>query len=262
MKLKQTMKQKIQHDTQLPFVQHLLELRNRLLLCLSFVVIVFLALYPFSNDLYLIVSSPLTSILPDNTSMIATGVASPFLTPFKLTFMTAVFSAMPLILFQIWKFISPALSQSNSRLGLPLFIGSIFLFYLGMVFAYWIVFPLIFGFFTTIAPQGVSIMTDISNYLDFIIKLFFAFGLVFEIPIVTVILIITGITSSKKLSEKRPYLIVIFFVVGMLLTPPDILSQTLLAAPMWLLFELGLILSKVIEKSRALATQENQKSSA
>lgn len=182
--------------------------------------------------------------------MIATDVASPFLTPFKLTFMSAVFLGMPYILFQIWGFIAPALYTNEKRLAMPLLLSSIVLFYLGMAFAYFVVFPLVFGFFTSAGPEGVAVMTDISRYLDFVLKLFFAFGMAFEIPIATVILVATGVTDCKSLSEKRPYLVVACFVIGMLLTPPDVISQTLLAVPMWLLFELGLLFSRMIEKDK------------
>ncbi len=238
-------------DQAQPLVNHLIELRNRLLRAVLAVLVIFLGLYYFSNDLYLFVSEPLRAHLPEGASMIATDVASPFLTPFKLTFMSAVFLAMPYILFQIWGFIAPALYASEKRLAMPLLLSSIVLFYLGMAFAYFVVFPLVFGFFTSAGPEGVAVMTDISRYLDFVLKLFFAFGMAFEIPIATVILVATGITNCKNLSEKRPYLVVACFVIGMLLTPPDVISQTLLAVPMWLLFELGLLFSRMIEKEQA-----------
>lgn len=237
-------------DQAQPLVQHLIELRNRLLRAVLVVLLIFLGLYYFSNDLYLFISEPLRAHLPEGTSMIATDVASPFLTPFKLTFMSAVFLGMPYILFQIWGFIAPALYTNEKRLAMPLLLSSIVLFYLGMAFAYFVVFPLVFGFFTSAGPEGVAVMTDISRYLDFVLKLFFAFGMAFEIPIATVILVATGVTDCKSLSEKRPYLVVACFVIGMLLTPPDVISQTLLAVPMWLLFELGLLFSRMIEKDK------------
>lgn len=237
-------------DQAQPLVQHLIELRNRLLRAVLVVLLIFLGLYYFSNDLYLFISEPLRAHLPEGTSMIATDVASPFLTPFKLTFMSAVFLGMPYILFQIWGFIAPALYTNEKRLAMPLLLSSIVLFYLGMAFAYFVVFPLVFGFFTSAGPEGVAVMTDISRYLDFVLKLFFAFGMAFEIPIGTVILVATGVTDCKSLSEKRPYLVVACFVIGMLLTPPDVISQTLLAVPMWLLFELGLLFSRMIEKDK------------
>lgn len=238
-------------DQPQPLVAHLIELRNRLLHGVAAVLLVFLGLYYFANDLYLILSEPLRKFMPEGTTMIATDVASPFLTPFKLAFVASVFIAMPYILFQIWRFVAPALYSNEKRLALPLLFSSVVLFYAGIAFAYFVVFPLVFGFFTSTGPEGVAVMTDISRYLDFVIKLFFAFGLAFEIPIATVILVATGATTTKSLSEKRPYIIVGCFVIGMLLTPPDVISQTLLAVPMWILFEFGILFSKLIEKDRA-----------
>ena len=242
---------KLGEDKAQPLMTHLIELRNRLLHAVAAVLFIFLGLYSFSNELYLIVSEPLRQFLPEGTSMIATDVASPFLAPFKLTFMTSIFFAMPYILFQLWRFVAPALYDSERRLATPLLFSSVLLFYLGITFAYFVVFPLVFGFFTSAGPEGVTVMTDISRYLDFVLKLFFAFGLAFEIPIATVILVATGITTTQSLTEKRPYLVVACFVVGMLLTPPDVISQTLLAVPMWLLFEIGILFSRLIEKNRA-----------
>jgi sec-independent protein translocase protein TatC len=239
-----------------PLVSHLIELRNRLLHAVAAVLFVFLGLYYFANDLYLIVSEPLRTYLPEGASMIATDVASPFLTPFKLTFMLSIFVAMPYVLFQLWSFVAPALYQKEKRLATPLLISSVILFYAGIAFAYFVVFPLIFAFFTSAGPAGVTIMTDISRYLDFVLKLFFAFGLAFEIPIATVILVATGVTTTASLTEKRPYLIVGCFVVGMLLTPPDVISQTLLAVPMWLLFEVGVFFSRMIEKEKQSISPE------
>jgi sec-independent protein translocase protein TatC len=180
--------------------------------------------------------------------MIATDVASPFFAPLKLTLMVSIFISMPFVLYQIWRFIAPALYDKEKTLAFPLLFSSIVLFYSGIAFAYFVVFPLIFGFFTSTGPEGVTIMTDISRYLDFVLKLFFAFGIVFEIPIAIIILVSSGVTSVDSLSQKRPYLVVACFVVGMLLTPPDVISQTLLALPMWLLFEVGLLFAKMVEK--------------
>ncbi len=233
-----------------PLVQHLIELRNRLLHAVAAVLIIFLGLYYFANDIYLIVSEPLRKFMPEGTSMIATDVASPFLTPFKLTFMVSLFLAMPYVLYQLWRFIAPALYENEKRLAMPLLFSSIVLFYAGIAFAYFVVFPLVFGFFTSAGPEGVTVMTDISRYLDFVLKLFFAFGAAFEIPIATVILVAAGATTTASLVEKRPYLIVACFVIGMLLTPPDVISQTLLAIPMWILFELGIIFARLVEKER------------
>jgi len=239
-----------------PLMNHLLELRTRLLRAVVGILLVFFSLYYFANDLYLFVSEPLRELLPEGSSMIATDVASPFFTPFKLTLMTSVFVTMPYILFQIWGFIAPALYEKEKRLAFPLLFSSIILFYLGMAFAYFVVFPLVFGFFTSAGPEGVTVMTDISRYLDFVLKLFFAFGMAFEIPIVTIVLVAAGITDTKSLSEKRPYLVVGCFVIGMLLTPPDVISQTLLAVPMWLLFEVGVLFAKLVEKRSEKAEQE------
>jgi len=231
-----------------PLVSHLVELRDRLLKSVACILILFLALFYFSNDIYSFVSEPLQALLPENATMIATEVASPFFAPFKLTLVIATLLAMPFLLYQLWGFIAPGLYEKEKILIVPVFLSSVFLFYAGMAFAYYVVFPLVFGFFTSVGPEGVAIMTDINSYLDFVLKLFFAFGIAFEIPIATVILIITGVTTPQKLSEKRPYLILGCFVVGMLMTPPDVISQSMLALPMWLLFEMGLILGKVLKK--------------
>jgi sec-independent protein translocase protein TatC len=230
------------------FVSHLVELRDRLLRAVLAVLIIFLGLFAFANDLYTLLAEPLLRYLPEGTSMIATEVASPFLTPFKLTLVLSVFAAMPVILYQLWAFVAPGLYQTEKKLVLPLLVSSTLLFYLGMAFAYFVVFPLVFKFLTGVVPEGVAVMTDISRYLDFVLKLFFAFGIAFEVPIATILVIWAGITTADSLASKRPYIIVIAFVVGMLLTPPDVISQTLLALPMWLLFELGLVMSKLYTK--------------
>jgi sec-independent protein translocase protein TatC len=188
-------------------------------------------------------SGPLTTHLPEGSSMIAIEVASPFLIPFKLTLVLAVFIAMPYLLYQVWAFIAPGLYRHERRLVMPLLASSTILFYAGAAFAYYVVFPLVFAFFTSTAPDGVSVMTDISRYLDFVLTLFFAFGAAFEVPVVTVLLVWTGMVTQDGLRRKRPYIIVAAFVVGMLLTPPDIISQTLLAVPVWILFELGVVFS-------------------
>lgn len=231
-------------DEAAPLITHLLELRNRLLRCLLVVLVIFVGLVYFSDRIYAFVAQPLIRVLPGHGSMIATDVASPFLTPIKLTIICSVFIAIPYILAQVWLFIAPGLYRSEKRLVLPLVVASTLLFYGGMLFAYFVVFPLAFKFFTSVVPQGVTIATDISSYLDFVLKLFFAFGVAFEIPIATVLLCWSGVTSAKSLSQKRPYVIVAVFVIGMLLTPPDVISQTLLALPMWLLFEFGLLFSR------------------
>jgi len=236
------------NDPPLPLVTHLTELRNRLLRALLAVLVVFICLFPFANDIYAVVSEPLRELLPPGASMIATEVASPFFTPFKLALFTALFVAMPYVLYQAWAFIAPGMYRHEKRLAVPLLASSIALFYAGAAFAYFVVFPLIFLFFTSVAPEGVAIMTDINSYLNFVLKLFFAFGLAFEIPIAAVLMIWAGITTPEALAGKRPYIIVGCFVVGMLLTPPDILSQSLLAVPMWLLFEVGVYFGRFVQR--------------
>ena len=246
-------------DADQPFISHLVELRDRLLRIVLVIAVIFLILMPFSNTLFSALSGPLTAHLPEGSSMIAIEVASPFLIPFKLTLMLAVFIAMPFLLYQIWAFIAPGLYRHEQRLVMPLMASSTVLFYAGVAFAYYIVFPLVFAFFTSTAPDGVSVMTDISKYLDFVLTLFFAFGAAFEVPVVTVLLVWTGMATQDSLRRKRPYIIVAAFVVGMLLTPPDVISQTLLAVPVWLLFELGIVFSgwfMAMKKSGAEAEKE------
>jgi len=233
-------------DNAMPLVAHLSELRDRLLKSVLAVLVVFLALFAFANEIYLYVSEPLRALLPEGSSMIATEVASPFLTPFKLTLVLAIFIAIPYVLFQLWSFVAPGMYQNEKKLAIPLLASSVLLFYGGAAFAYYVVFPLIFGFFTSVGPGDVAIMTDINSYLDFVLKLFFAFGIAFEIPIAAVILIRVGITTADDLASKRPYIVVGCFVMGMLLTPPDVISQSLLALPMWLLFEVGVFFGRLI----------------
>jgi sec-independent protein translocase protein TatC len=237
-------------DQPMPLIAHLTELRDKLLRAILAVLILFIGLFPFANDIYSAISQPLRAILPEGATMIATEVASPFLTPFKLTLFTAAFIAMPYILYQAWSFIAPGMYRQEKRLAIPLLVSSVALFYLGAAFAYFVVFPLIFAFFTGVAPEGIAIMTDIDSYLNFVLKLFFAFGVAFEIPIVAILLIWTGITTPEALAAKRPYIIVGCFVFGMLLTPPDVVSQSLLALPMWLLFEIGVYFGKLLQGRR------------
>ena len=224
-----------------PLIAHLIELRDRLIRILVVILIFFLGFIAFANDLYAYLAEPLQSLLPEGASMIATQVASPFLAPFKLALYLSVYCGAPMILYQLWGFIAPGLYANEKKIAGPLLISSIFLFYAGMAFAYFVVFPLVFGFFTTVGPTGVTVMTDIDAYLSFVLKLFLAFGLAFEIPVATMLLIKAGIASPESLKEKRPYVFIGCFVVGMLVTPPDMISQTLLAVLMWLLFEAGLI---------------------
>jgi sec-independent protein translocase protein TatC len=226
---------------------HLIELRGRLLKVAATVVFVFIALLPFSRRIFSLVSAPLRELLPGQ-QMIATEVASPLLTPFKLTFFVALFIAMPVVLYQVWAFIAPGLYRKEKHFAFPLLATSILLFYLGIAFAYYVVFPLMFSFFTSVAPEGVEVMTDISHFLSFITMIVLAFGIAFEVPVATVLLVWTGLTNIDKLSKARPYVFLGAFVVGMFLTPPDIISQTLLAVPVYLLYECGIIMSRVFAR--------------
>jgi len=235
-------------DQPLPLVAHLTELRDKLLRAVLAVLVMFICLFPFANEIYAFVSEPLRAILPEGATMIATEVASPFLTPFKLTLVAAVFLVIPYLLYQVWSFIAPGMYRHEKRLAIPLLVSSVLLFYAGAAFAYFVVFPLIFAFFTSVGPEDITIMTDINSYLDFVLKLFFAFGLAFEIPIAAVLMIWAGITTPDDLVKKRPYIVVGCFIFGMLLTPPDIISQSLLALPMWLLFEIGVFFGRFIHR--------------
>lgn len=240
------------NDQEMSLVQHLLELRNAVAKSVIAVLVLFLMLFPFANDIYTYIAEPLTRFMPEGNSMIAVGVASPFLTPFKLSLVLAIYLAMPFLLYQLWRFIAPALYQHEKQLIGPVLFFSSFLFYAGGAFSYYVVFPLVFGFLSQTAPEGVTIATDISLYLDFVIKMFFAFGLAFEVPVITVLLILTGMVKPKAMSHARPYVIVAAFVLGMLLTPPDIISQTLLAVPVWLLYELGIVVGTFILKRKGI----------
>ena len=231
------------------FLGHLQELRSRILKSLIVILVCFLGLIYFSNDIYLLLSEPLLSFLPSNSSMIATEVASPFLTPLKLTFYVSLLVSMPFLLNQIWRFIAPGMYENEKTLSFLIMLSSLVLFYLGVLFTYFLVLPLVFGFFTGAAPAGVLIMTDISRYLDFVLSMMFAFSFAFEIPIFIFLLIWSGISSSESLRSKRPYVIIGCFTVGMLITPPDVISQSLLAIPAWILFELGIVMAKIfVEK--------------
>ncbi|MDW6002553.1 twin-arginine translocase subunit TatC [Vibrio mangrovi] len=234
-----------------PLISHLLELRDRLLRCVVAVIVVFICLVYFSNHIYEFISKPLVERLPEGATMIATDVASPFFTPLKLTLIVSVFVAVPFLLYQIWAFVAPGLYKHERRLVMPLMFSSSVLFYGGVAFAYFVVFPLIFGFFTAISLGGVSFATDISSYLDFVLALFLAFGIAFEVPVAIILLCWTGATTPATLREKRPYIVVAAFVVGMMLTPPDIISQTLLAVPMCLLFEIGVFCARFYTKKES-----------
>ena len=240
-------------SAEMPFMAHLLELRQRILKGLLAVVALFLPIYFFANDLYVLVAAPLMAHLPGDGTMIATEVASPFLTPFKLAIYAAIFVGMPVILHQAWSFVAPGLYKHEKRFALPLLFSSIVLFYLGMAFAYFAVFPLVFQFMAAVTPIGVTMMTDINRYLDFVLTMFFAFGFAFEIPIATLLLVWSGISTAQGIANKRPYVIVGCFAAGMLLTPPDVISQLLLALPTWVLFEIGILFARVAEKRNEVA---------
>jgi len=229
------------------FISHLLELRDRLLRAVGAVLLLFLVVAPFANTLYEYLAAPLMSVLPEGNTMISTEPHGPFFVPFKFAFAFATAVAMPYLLYQLWAFVAPGLYDSEKRLAIPLLVSSSGLFYLGIMFAYFVVFPIIFKFFTSTAPEGVAVMTDINAYLSFVLKLFFAFGLAFEVPVATVLMVKMGVTTTTSLAAKRPYIIVGAFVVGMLLTPPDLFSQTMLAIPVWILFEIGLYVSKAVK---------------
>jgi sec-independent protein translocase protein TatC len=239
-------------------MSHLVELRDRVMRMVIAILGIFLCLFYWANDIYTYLAVPLTSHMPEGSTMIAIDVASPFLTHFKLVLMLSVFLAMPVILYQFWAFVAPGLYKTEKRIAAPLLISSIILFYAGIAFAFYVVFPLVFGFFTSVGPEMISISTDIGRYLDFVLSLFFGFGLAFEVPIATIILVAVGITTPKKLGQMRPYVIVGAFVIGMLLTPPDIISQVLLAVPMWILFEGGLIAAKIMFKDRNMDSSDDE----
>jgi sec-independent protein translocase protein TatC len=237
-------------SAEMPLVNHLIELRTRLLRVIILLFVVFFSLVYFANDIYAWLSAPLRALLPPGSTMIATDVTSPFMAPFKLTFFVALFASVPYILFQLWGFIAPALYQRERRIAIPLVFTSVVLFYVGIAFAYFVTLPAILGFFTRVGPEDVAIMTDINLYLDFALKLFLVFGITFEIPIVVLVLIAAGVISSTSLAEKRRYIIVGCFALSMFLTPPDALSMTMLAIPMWLLFEAGLFVGGILERQR------------
>ncbi len=236
-------------------LSHLMELRTRLIRISIAVIGMFVILLPFSQKIFVIVSQPLVDVLPGQ-KMIATAVASPLLTPFKLTFFVALFVAMPVVLYQVWAFVAPGLYKKEKRFAFPLLGSSILLFYAGIAFAYFVVFELVFGFFASVTPQSVEMMTDIAAYLDFITKIFLAFGLAFEVPVATVLIVWTGLTTPEKLGKARPYVFLMAFVMGMFLTPPDVISQTLLAVPVYLLYELGIVMSRLFSRERRRDTDE------
>jgi sec-independent protein translocase protein TatC len=242
------------------FVSHLIELRNRLIYALSAVGVVFLALAPFSNQVYALIAQPLMDVLPPGMSMIATEVASPFLTPLKFTLAAAITLTIPFLLYQIWAFVAPGLYKHEKRLVLPLVVSSVLLFYAGMAFAYFVVFPTVFKVFVNFLPPGVQMMTDIKSYLDFVFSMFFAFGIAFEVPVAVVILSATGVVNPETLADKRPYIIVGVFVIAAILTPPDVTSQFLLAVPMLILFEIGLFVARLLHRKRKASDEAEHKS--
>ena len=244
-------------SAEMPFMAHVVELRQRLLRSLAAVALLFLPIYYFANELYTLVAAPLMARLPGDATMIATEVASPFLTPFKLAVYAAIFVGMPVLLHQAWGFVAPGLYRREKRFALPLLLSSICLFYLGMAFAYFAVFPLVFQFMAGVTPVGVTMMTDINRYLDFVLTLFFAFGFAFEIPIAILLLVWSGISTAAGIAHKRPYIIVGCFIAGMILTPPDVISQLLLALPTWVLFEVGVLFARIAEKRNAAERGES-----
>ena len=239
-------------DATQPLIGHLVELRTRLLRCIICILLVLACLLYFSNDIYHIVANPLISQLPKGSSMIATDIAAPFFTPIKLTAVVAIFISIPYLLYQVWGFIAPALYQHEKRLIMPLIVSSTVLFYIGIAFAYFAVFPLAFYFFIHTAPVDVAINTDITKYLDFVMTLFIVFGFAFEVPVAIILLCWTGVTTPKNLRKKRPYIIVGVFAVAMFVTPPDVFSQILLAVPICLLFEIGIFFARFYQPRKKI----------
>ncbi len=238
---------------EMPITKHLVALRQHLFKVVGLLLMLFFCLLPFANHTYQLMSEPLRAQLPISSSMIATDVTATFMAPFKLNFFVALMLAMPFIFYQIWAFIKPALYEKEKTLALPLLVGSIGLFYAGIAFAYYVALPSILHFFMSVTPETVAPMTDINSYLTFCLKLFLVFGLTFEIPVITLLLILIGLVSTQQLVEKRRFIVVGCFFVSMFITPPDALSMIMLAVPMWILFELGLFFGKLIEKKRRIA---------
>ncbi|MEY3465469.1 MAG: twin-arginine translocase subunit TatC [Steroidobacteraceae bacterium] len=239
-------------------ISHLLELRDRLLRAFIAVIVVFVPCAFFSNEIFTIVAQPLIDQLPANSSLIATSVISPFMTPFKLAFFVALFVAIPYVLYQIWAFVAPGLYRHEKRFAVPLLVSSIVLFYVGVVFAYFFVFPVMFEFFAATTPKGVRMMTDINSYLDFVLTMFFCFGLAFEVPVVVVLLVLTNLVQVEKLKESRGYVLIAIFVIAAILTPPDAVSQTIMAVPMYLLYEGGIIMARVMNGMRRKDKEETE----
>lgn len=238
------------------FISHLVEMRDRLLRAVIAIVVLFVLLFPWAQDLYALLAKPMLAALPQGGQMIATEVTTPFFVPIKVTMMTAFLLALPWVFYQAWAFVAPGLYQNEKRIGVPLVIASVVLFLLGMAFAYFLVFPVVFGFIVGVAPEGVAVMTDIGKYLDFVMTLFLAFGITFEVPVAVVLLVKMGMVSIAKLREIRPYVIVGAFVIGAIFTPPDVISQFMLAVPMWILYELGIVVASMITKPKPEAEAE------
>ncbi len=242
------------------FVQHMVELRNILLHSAIAILVIFAGLFPFANEVYAFIAAPIINVLPADSSIIAIGVISPFLTPLKMVLIIAVYLAMPYLLYQVWSFIAPALYQHEKQMIVPLVVSSTLLFYAGLLFSFYIVFPVIFSFLSSIGPSVVDFTPDIQYYLDFVLKVSFAFGVAFEVPIATILIIMFNMTTIEKLKKNRPYVVIGAFILGMLLTPPDIISQTLIAIPMWLLFEAGLIFAPMFKRSTPISDNKGAKS--
>lgn len=236
-------------------ISHLIELRQRLVKATLGILVVFLCLVPFAQEIFEMISAPLREALPEGSTMIVTGIATPFLTPFKTTLFVALFLAMPIVLYQIWRFVAPGLYRKERRFAIPLLASSIVLFYTGVAFAYFVVFRLVFVFFISVTPESVTNMPDINEYLSFALTIFFAFGIAFEVPIATFMLIWSGLVSIKTLAGGRPYIFLGAFVIGMFLTPPDVISQTLLALPMYALYETGLVMARLMLPEKVAAEQ-------
>jgi sec-independent protein translocase protein TatC len=254
--------QKTENLAEGTLMSHLLELRNRLMKAMLGVLLAFVPCAIFANDLFTLIAQPLLDKLPKGTSLIATSVVSPFMTPFKVAFYVALFIAMPVVLYQIWAFVAPGLYRREKRFAVPLLVSSVFLFYSGAVFAYFAVFPVMFSYLVGTAPSGVSYMPDMTSYLDFVLTLFFAFGIAFEMPVAVVLLVLTGLVKVETLAKNRGYVIIGIFVVAAFLTPPDAISQTIMAVPMYFLYEGGLVMARVMQKMRRDAAAAAEKEEA
>ena len=253
------MAEKSQQLEKMPIVEHLVELRSALLRSVIAIVVFFLVLFPFADDIYTFIAAPIVQAIP-GSNLIAIGVISPFLTPLKMSLFLAIYLAMPYLLYQLWSFTAPALYRHEKKLIMPLVISSTILFYIGLLFSFYIVFPVIFTFLSSVGPESVDFAPDIQYYLDFILKVSFAFGVAFEVPIATILLIMFGATTAERLKKNRSYVIIGSFVVGMILTPPDIISQILIAIPIWLLFEVGLFFAPFFKVRETVKQSNNKKS--